>query len=295
MKLTAENLSELADTALKAASAAAYIIHAHAKKSVSVRKKQAGQSLASQVVTEVDLLCEQAIIETLAPLSDQYDLALLSEESVDDRARFSKDYFWCIDPMDGTLSFIEGVPGYAVSIALVKKDGTPVIGVVLDPVTQTSYCAIDGQGVWRNGTLWVPPVSSIPAQSLTFVCDRGFTQRAYYRPVCKALESIAIDCGYSAVDVLEKNGAVLNACYVLENPASVYFKCPKTEQGGGSLWDFAATAAIFLELGFIASDFYGAALDLNRADSTYMNHRGVLFAVDRKLAEEIQGLITLCQ
>jgi 3'-phosphoadenosine 5'-phosphosulfate (PAPS) 3'-phosphatase len=70
----------------------------------------------------------------------------------------------------------------------------------------------------------------------------------------------------------------------------VYFKLPKAEEGGGSLWDFAATAALFSELGYVASDFYGEPLDLNRADSTFMNHRGVLFATDYSLAIEIQKL-----
>ena len=59
---------------------------------------------------------------------------------------------------------------------------------------------------------------------------------------------------------------------------SISSKPPKNTPGGGSLWDFAATACIFHEAGATARDFHGAALDLNRADSTYMSHRGVLFA-----------------
>ncbi|MGD8641778.1 MAG: inositol monophosphatase family protein, partial [Gammaproteobacteria bacterium] len=71
---------------------------------------------------------------------------------------------------------------------------------------------------------------------------------------------------------------------------AVYFKMPKPEKGGGSLWDFAASAALFLELGYVATDFHGQPLDLNRRDSTYMNHRGVLFATDLSLATDIQEL-----
>ena len=70
---------------------------------------------------------------------------------------------------------------------------------------------------------------------------------------------------------------------VLENLPACYYKYPKLEEGGGSLWDFAAR------------DFYGKPLDLNCADSTFMNHRGVIFALDQSLATEIQGLLVLCR
>ena len=64
----------------------------------------------------------------------------------------------------------------------------------------------------------------------------------------------------------------------------------KAEEGGGSLWDFAATALLLAEGGHVASDFYGEPLDLNRVDSTFMNHKGVLFATNDLLATQIQRL-----
>ena len=101
---------------------------------------------------------------------------------------------------------------------------------------------------------------------------------------------MAIDNGMLGLQVVENNGAVLNACSVLEHSPACYVKCPKPEQGGGSLWDFAATSALFNEMGAAASDVHGKPLDLNRADSTYMNHRGVLFSSHCSLAEKIRGL-----
>jgi len=80
---------------------------------------------------------------------------------------------------------------------------------------------------------------------------------------------------------------------VLENPPGCYFKFPKPQQGGGSLWDFAASAAIFNACGAVACDFYGQPLALNRADSTFMNHRGVLFASESTLVAEMQKLFPL--
>ena len=55
-------------------------------------------------------------------------------------------------------------------------------------------------------------------------------------------------------------------------------KRPKQEKGGGSIWDFAATACIYGELGLPATNFEGGPLDLNRKDGTFMNHEGVFYA-----------------
>jgi myo-inositol-1(or 4)-monophosphatase len=117
---------------------------------LTLNTKNGGASLAAQVVTEVDHLSQDIILKTLHPSCLIYDLALLSEESPDDNQRLQKDYFWCIDPLDGTLPFIESVPGYSVSIALVSREGQSMLGVVYDPVTQTLYHAIQGQGLGKT-------------------------------------------------------------------------------------------------------------------------------------------------
>jgi 3'-phosphoadenosine 5'-phosphosulfate (PAPS) 3'-phosphatase len=55
-------------------------------------------------------------------------------------------------------------------------------------------------------------------------------------------------------------------------------KLPKKEIGGGSIWDFAATACIYRELGLSVTDFKGEMLDLNKKDGTFMNKEGIFFA-----------------
>ena len=56
-------------------------------------------------------------------ITQKYDFGILTEETPDNGSRLVKDYFWCVDPLDGTLPFTEGTPGYSVSIALVSKSG----------------------------------------------------------------------------------------------------------------------------------------------------------------------------
>ncbi|MBT3468503.1 MAG: inositol monophosphatase, partial [Opitutae bacterium] len=128
------NLKELTTHAVQAAREAGELIRSYQDREVEVLHKEGGDTYASQVVTEVDRKAQDAILQILGPPCEEFDLAVLTEESEDDGSRFEKKFFWCIDPMDGTLPFIRKEPGYSVSIGLVAKDGSPRIGVVYDPV-----------------------------------------------------------------------------------------------------------------------------------------------------------------
>jgi 3'-phosphoadenosine 5'-phosphosulfate (PAPS) 3'-phosphatase len=84
--------------------------------------------------------------------------------------------------------------------------------------------------------------------------------------------------GLKGVKEIAGSGSVLNGILVLENGPACMLKLPKKENGGGSIWDFAATACIFQELGLPATSFEGGRLDLNRKGGTFMNHQGVYYA-----------------
>jgi fructose-1,6-bisphosphatase/inositol monophosphatase family enzyme len=268
------NLSQLTQVATEAALAAGQVIQNAIGKEVPVEQKQGGESYASQVVTAVDKAAEAAILSHLLPICDAFDLALLSEETEDDQSRFEKNFFWCIDPMDGTLPFIRQKPGFSVSIALVAKDGTPHIGVVADPSTNTLYHAIRGEGAWKNKKPWNIQNTN---DHLTYVTDRKLKDTPRADDIRQFLRQQTTKLGLSGVRERSGGGAVLNAIRVLENGPACMLKFPKKEQGGGSIWDFAATACIFQEVGLSATNFIGGRLDLNRRDSTFMNHEGVLY------------------
>ena len=254
MKLGVNDLQTLCKVAIEAAKPAGEMIQSHAGFEIVVKDKPSGSSRASQIVTEVDLKSQEMILEHIHPTCEKYDLGLLIEESNDDLSRFEKDYFWCIDPLDGTLNFVEQRPGYAVSIALVSREGCSCLGVVYNPLTQTVYSAVKGLGTFRNQKTW----------------DWKPNFNGSYE---------TIDCG----------GAVMNACWVLESAPACFLKKPKIQEGGGCLWDYAATACLFEEAGAVVSDSHGNPLDLNRRDSVFMNQTGVLYASHRAIAEEVQS------
>ena len=286
MKLSPTDLHQLAAVAMSAATEAGQMIAR--SRPTDVQHKAGADSLASQVVTEIDRRSEDIIVDLVGPTLERFDLGLLTEERDDDRSRLTAEFFWCIDPLDGTLPFIEGSPGYAVSIALISRDGTPLIGVVYDPVEATMLHAVAGGGVCRDGEPWTTPPQPVN-EVLSVFADRSFLAMADHDAVVEELGEIARELGLTGVQLHPSGGAVMNACGVLTHPPACYFKFPGPS-GGGSLWDFAATACLFDEAGAIATDIDGGTLDLNRADSSFMNHRGVLFATDAVLASRIRAL-----
>lgn len=269
------NLLQLKNIAIKAALSAGKVIQLHMNADMLVEQKTGGASYASQVVTEVDRACETAILFYLLPTCHDFDLALLSEESEDDGSRFEKDFFWCIDPMDGTLPFINKRPGFSVSIALVAKDGTPFIGVVFDPSTGNLYHAIKGQGAFKNNSPWKIKQTN---NHLTYLTDKKLKETAQAVEIENLLNEKARQLSLNGVQEMAGAGSVLNGILVLENGPACMLKLPKKESGGGSIWDFAAIACIYRELGLRASNFEGGKLDLNRKEDTFMNHEGVFFA-----------------
>ena len=284
------DLQSLAETAVAAARSAGQIISESSNQEIEVEHKDGGHSYASQVVTEVDHEAQDAILEILKPACDEYDFALLTEESEDDHSRFQKEYFWCIDPLDGTLPFTRKEPGYSVSIALVSKYGKPQIGVVYDPVHNVLWEAAIGSEVKKNNQPWMMNSDS---EVLTFTYDRSFEKHPERQKVLDELNSYAQALGLTKVHAIQYGGAVINACHALESAPGCHFKFAKPEEGGGSIWDYAATACLFEQAGASVSDVYGDALDLNRSDSTFMNHRGAVYATDASLASKIRAILTV--
>lgn len=284
MRLSENDLSLLAQCAIAAALQAGLLIARHALRPIAVESKDGGASLAAQAVTEADRASQDLILRALLPTCERFDIAMLSEESPDDRSRLRRDFFWSVDPLDGTLPFVEGVPGYSVSIALVSREGVPLIGTVYDPVAQTLYHAVKDRGIWRNGRAFEPE----PARKdslLIFVTDKSFAEDPLYAPTLVELETIAAELGYPGATLNLQGGAAMNACLALDRPGSCYFKFPKPQKGGGSVWDYAATACLFREAGLPASDIEGRPFDLNPTGSTFMNRCGVLYCSDRAIAE----------
>ncbi len=242
MPLTQEQIDALLAVAKEAALAAGTVIASYDGRSAAAELKEGGTSIASRIVTQVDALAEQAILNLLEPTLDDYGLGLLTEESADDKSRFKRDYFWCVDPLDGTLPYTQNRSGYSTSIALVSFDGTAILGVVYDPVNKNLYWARKGRGAFKNDK---PLLISVSNTDVAFIDGPG--------------------------------GAVMQALETIERAPCIFIKKPKQEEGGGCLWDYAATTVIQSEAGGYNGTYNGQPIHLNASDSVFMNQHGICF------------------
>ena len=99
-------------------------------------------------VTQADIETDTFLKIALTEAFPQY--GWLSEETRDSPERQKKNCIWVVDPLDGTKEFVEGVPNFSISIGLVKN-GYPILGVILNPVTNDLYTAYKNGGMKFNG------------------------------------------------------------------------------------------------------------------------------------------------
>jgi myo-inositol-1(or 4)-monophosphatase len=101
----------------------------------------------SDPVTEADLAVDRALRTELVRPGE----AWLSEETADDPTRLEASRVWVVDPLDGTREFVDGLPEWCVSVALVEK-GQAVAGGILNPAADFLALGGEGLGCHLNGT-----------------------------------------------------------------------------------------------------------------------------------------------
>lgn len=97
------------------------------------------------LVSKVDEACEQEIIAQIQKTYPNHNI--LGEES--GLINHDSDYTWVIDPLDGTMNFLHGMPHFCISIA-VKKGDTLEAACIYDPLRQELFTAVKGKGARLN-------------------------------------------------------------------------------------------------------------------------------------------------
>lgn len=258
---------EIAKTAESACLAAGELIRSYWRKDFAIAEK-AGTSPTSTVVTEVDHRSQDAIIQTLQPIIDRYNLGLLAEEDNDDGSRLQRAFFLAIDPLDGTLHFSQGRRGFGVSIALIDRAGNAVAGVIYDPVDDRLFRAVDAHGVFCNGKPFQvkPDSGQSENERIHVFADRSLQNSERFA-------ALSEECTFEFT-----GGAVMNAINALDHGHACYFKLAKRTPGGCAVWDIAAIAVILQEAGGSVTSIDGQALCYNKPDSLYYNQEGLLAA-----------------
>ncbi len=208
-------------------------------------------------LTEADTLSNEIICRALA---EHYPkIPLLSEENkaVPYEVRKAWQYYWCIDPIDGTKEFINKNGEFTVNIALILK-GEPVLGVVYAPVLGDMYQAKRGGGAFKNGKRLPLEHNDQPEYRLRVVASKSHlseeTQAFIDALPAETIEQVS-------------KGSSLKLCMVAEGSADIYPRLAPTME-----WDTAAADAIVRESGKMTYDYSGSSdrkpepLVYNKAD-----------------------------
>ena len=180
------------------------------------------------VVTEVDHLSEEAILEVLGRAFPGD--AFLAEESGESGT--IADRVWVIDPLDGTVNYANGIPFFSVSVGLVI-DGEPVVGVVLDPTRDELFTAIRGEGAFLDGRR---VHCSTKERAVDTVVHLGLPRSGFARQNTEFRRTVRI--------VRAMGSATLALTYLANGRFDGY-----VQYQGLSTWDIAAAGVIAIEGG----------------------------------------------
>ena len=178
-------------------------------------------------VTEADRAIDAILRQNLLHDGEGW----LSEESVDDLSRLDKESVWVVDPLDGTREFVKGIPEFCASIGYVKN-GSPVAGGILNPVTNETFVGAVDSGVLYNGR---PARTSQrkDLQGASALASRSEVKRGEWKKFEKGpLHIVAM--GSAAYKLARVSAGLADITFTLT---------PKNE------WDVAAGAALVLSGG----------------------------------------------
>ena len=179
------------------------------------------------------------------------DYGWLSEETVDSEDRLGKERVWIVDPLDGTKEFIEGVPQFVVSVALVEN-GVPIIGVLHNPVTKETFYASKGNGTYFDDVIHNCSVKE-STTDMVMLNSRSETRKGLWEPhkqhfkKLKPIGSVAYKMGLTAI-----------------GEADIFATLrPKNE------WDICAGTCLINEAG-------GKVINLNGEKITFNNRKTLI-------------------
>ncbi len=194
-------------------------------------------------VTEVDREVEALVVAEL--LTARPDDGVIGEEGSNRPG--TSGVRWVIDPIDGTVDFIYGIPGCNVSVAA-EVDGTVVAGAVVDPLHGDTFAAARGHGATRNGAPLRCSAVTDPALALV---GTGFA----YDPTERARQAaVAAHVLPRIRDIRRIGAAAIDLCWVACGRLDAYY------ERNLSPWDWAAGAIVAAEAGAVVAGLGGRAL-----------------------------------
>ncbi len=251
-------------SATRAALAAGELLVEWAGRARHVKTKRS----AIDLVTEVDRRTERLIDRRLR--RDHPEVGFLGEEHGHRPApppqtlvggRAPSPSRWIVDPIDGTINFVHGLPLFGVSIALEHR-GTVVAGVIYDPMRRELFAATQGGGAFRNGQrIHVSTAAALGRSLLSTGFSSMFTTRS--QPYLRWFETFQ----RHSHGVRRIGSTVFSLASVAAGRLEGFYERDLWP------WDIAAGMLLVTEAGGRVSDFRGRAPALDRGQLVASNGR----------------------
>jgi myo-inositol-1(or 4)-monophosphatase len=232
--------AELLAVALEAAKAAA----AELMSRFGQRRRVRSKTTPTDLVSDADIAAESVIRELLA--SRRPDDAILAEEG---GASGEGELRWLIDPLDGTVNFLFGIPQFAVSVACEDEAGT-VAGVVLDPAHDECFSATRSSPPKLNGEEIV--VDGRASELRLAMIATGFDYDASVRDRQGVVVSRVLP---RVRDIRRAGAAAIDLCWCACGRYDAYY------ERGPKIWDVAAGVLICKRAGLFVRDLPAAGED----------------------------------
>ena len=216
-----------------------------------VEKLQVSKKGPSDFVTNADLKAEKIIIEELKKAKPNY--SILSEEKGLENNKDSKT--WIIDPIDGTINFLHGIPHFAISIAL-KSNDEIISGLIYDPIKDEMFFAEKNKGAFLNN-------------HRLRVSKKNKLDECLFSSNHEGLK-------HSNLNMRCSGCAALDLAYVASGRLDGYF------HNKINLWDVAAGALMVEEAGGIVND-------LNKFNTKNIDIRASSSVINDKMLEKLEN------
>jgi myo-inositol-1(or 4)-monophosphatase len=235
-------LDELHDVAIAAAREAGALVLEGRRGRIDVA---ATKSSATDVVTEMDRASEALLVDRL--LSQRPDDGVLGEEGADHIG--STGVRWVIDPIDGTVNYLYGLPEWAVSVAA-EIDGIVVVGVVEAPALGETFVATVGRGARLHDRHGVHELRvNDPVQLEQALVATGFGYTADRRTA----QARVVEHVVPRVRDIRRGGACsIDLCSVAAGRVDAYY------ERGPQAWDLAAGGLVASEAGARLEGLHGS-------------------------------------
>ena len=219
-----------------------------------IEKLQVSLKGPGNFVTASDKKVEKIIIEELQKARPDY--SILSEE-IGEVKNKNQEYRWIIDPIDGTLNFLHGLPHFGISIGL-EKNNEIICGIIFDPIKDEIFYAEKGNGSYLNNQRMRVSSRSKLKDSLIITGGPNFASKEKetsfkeYLKISKATLSPIRKLGSAALDL----------AYVAAG------RCEAFWQRNLNYWDIAAGIILVKEAGGFITDLQGG--------NNYLNNKAIL-------------------